>query len=182
SAAVKEFDLPSNLKLSIHSGSDKFSIYRCIRDTLRKFDAGVHVKTAGTTWLEELMGLALAGGEGLEIAGEIYRSALDRYEELCEPYSTVIDIDRAALPPPDDVSGWTPEEFASALRHDPRCRTYSLHLRQLLHVAYKVAADMGDRFMKALDDHAGVISENVTANLYERHIQPIFVDLREVKK
>lgn len=174
SAASKEFGLPSNLKLSIHSGSDKFAIYGCIRDVLRKFDAGVHVKTAGTTWLEELIGLSLAGGDGLNVAKEIYLSALDRCEELCEPYRTVVDIDMAALPSPDDVSGYGSEEFASALRHDSKCPAYNRGVRQLLHVAYKVAAEMGDRFYRALDDHAGVISENVTSNLYDRHIRAIF--------
>lgn len=69
--AVKEFDLPENLKLSVHSGSDKFSIYEPIAKALKRFDAGLHIKTAGTTWLEELIGLALAGGDELTIAKEI---------------------------------------------------------------------------------------------------------------
>ena len=60
--AVKTYGLPENLKLSIHSGSDKFSIYRAIHEAIKRFDAGVHLKTAGTTWLEELIGLAEAGG------------------------------------------------------------------------------------------------------------------------
>jgi len=60
--AVKKYGLPANLKLSVHSGSDKFSIYAPIRRALRRTGAGVHVKTAGTTWLEELIGLAEAGG------------------------------------------------------------------------------------------------------------------------
>ena len=50
-----------NLKLSVHSGSDKFSLYQPIRRSLAKFKAGLHLKTAGTTWLEELIGLAEAG-------------------------------------------------------------------------------------------------------------------------
>ncbi|GAH66083.1 unnamed protein product, partial [marine sediment metagenome] len=58
--AIKEFGLPDSLKLSIHSGSDKFSIYGPIAGALKKFDAGLHLKTAGTTWLEELIGLAMA--------------------------------------------------------------------------------------------------------------------------
>ena len=62
--AVKQYGLPDNLKLSVHSGSDKFSIYPAIHATMKRFDAGVHLKTAGTTWLEELIGLAEAGGEG----------------------------------------------------------------------------------------------------------------------
>src|SRR5271168_1594202 len=60
--AVQQYGLPDNLKLSIHSGSDKFSIYSAIHRTMRRFDTGVHLKTAGTTWLEELIGLAESGG------------------------------------------------------------------------------------------------------------------------
>ena len=55
--AIAQYGLPNNLKLSVHSGSDKFSIYPIIGNALRRTGAGVHVKTAGTTWLEELIGL-----------------------------------------------------------------------------------------------------------------------------
>ena len=72
---------------------------RAHRPAIRKFDAGLHLKTAGTTWLEELIGLAAAGGEGLAIAKEVYATALGRMDELCGPYATVIDIDREKLPP-----------------------------------------------------------------------------------
>ena len=97
--AVKHFGLPENLKLSVHSGSDKFSIYPAIHATMKRFNAGVHLKTAGTTWLEELIGLAEAGGDGLALAKEIYAEAFAHREELCAPYATVIDIDpgQAAL-------------------------------------------------------------------------------------
>ena len=108
--AIKEFSLPANLKLSVHSGSDKFSLYPIINRALQKTGAGLHLKTAGTTWLEELIGLASAGGEGLEIAKEIYAQALTRMEELCGPYASVIDIDRAKLPSPKGSrlpSAWT---------------------------------------------------------------------------
>ncbi|HXE54190.1 MAG TPA: tagaturonate epimerase family protein, partial [Tepidisphaeraceae bacterium] len=47
--AVRTFGLPSDLKLSVHSGSDKFSIYAPIRRAIRKHNAGLHIKTAGTT-------------------------------------------------------------------------------------------------------------------------------------
>ena len=66
--AIRQYGLPATLKLSVHSGSDKFSIYAPIRRALQRFDAGVHLKTAGTTWLEELIGLAEAGGGGLDLA------------------------------------------------------------------------------------------------------------------
>src|SRR5204863_7907971 len=87
--AIARYDLPKNLKLSVHSGSDKFSLYPIIRRTLPKFGAGLHVKTAGTTWLEELIGLAEAGGEGLELAKEIYAYSIEHIDELTRRYATV---------------------------------------------------------------------------------------------
>ena len=172
--AVEQFGLPADLKLSVHSGSDKFSIYGRINAALRKFDAGVHVKTAGTTWLEELIGLALAGGDGLALAKDIYARALARMDELCGPYATVIDIDTDALPAPDEVGKWDGEKFAGALRHDPACDAYNPSFRQLLHVAYKVAAETAPRFLDALKEHETIIAEQVTTNIYDRHIRPIF--------
>jgi len=172
--AVKEFGLPANLKLSIHSGSDKFSIYGPMQQALRKFDAGIHLKTAGTTWLEELIGLATAGGDGFAVAREIYVAALSRFDELCAPYAQVIDIDPAALPSIAAVAAWDGQQFANALRHDPACEAYNVHFRQLLHVGYKVAAEMGDRFTGALAEHAQVITRGVSENIYERHVRPLF--------
>jgi hypothetical protein len=173
--ATDRFNLPANLKLSVHSGSDKFSIYAPIRQALQRFDAGVHVKTAGTTWLEELIGLALAGGDGLTIAKDIYARALGRLDELCGPYATVIDIDKAKLPDPAEVRRWDGQRFAATLRHDAQSPHYNPSFRQLLHVGYKVAAEMGPRFTDALEKHEAIIAENVMANIYERHIRPLFL-------
>jgi hypothetical protein len=175
--AVKRYGLPENLKLSVHSGSDKFSIYKAIHEAIVKFDAGVHVKTAGTTWLEELIGLAEAGGSGLEIAKEVYREAFAHAEELCKPYAAVIDIDYAKLPNPEEVNGWTSEQYTSALRHDQCNAAYNPSFRQLLHVGFKVAAKMGERYLSALDANEEIVAKNVTSNLYERHIKPIFLGL-----
>jgi len=174
--AISEFNLPENLKLSIHSGSDKFSIYGAIRDALRRTGAGVHVKTAGTTWLEELIGLAEAGGEGLAIAREVYAKSLEHKEALCLPYATVIDIDDDQLPSAETVNAWSGEEYARALRHDQSDPLYNPHLRQLLHVGYKVAAQMGERYYSALEKYENDVSRNVTENLWVRHIQPLFID------
>jgi hypothetical protein len=174
--AIEEFDLPDNLKLSVHSGSDKFSIYGAIRDALRRTGAGVHIKTAGTTWLEELIGLAEAGGDGLAIAKEVYAKALEHKEVLCEPYATVIDIDFERLPSAEEVKDWSGADYAAALRHDSSNPAYNLHLRQLLHVGYKVAARMGDRYYDALSEFEAEVSRNVTQNLWERHIKPLFLN------
>lgn len=172
---VGTYHLPDELKLSIHSGSDKFSIYPAVRRALRDFGAGVHLKTAGTTWLEELIGLAEAGGEGLSLAKEVYAQAYEHRDELCVPYATVIDIDPAKLPSPSAVSAWTSQQYANALRHDQSCAEFNASLRQLLHVGYKVAAKMGERYLAMLDACEESIARNVTANLYERHFRPVFV-------
>jgi tagaturonate epimerase len=174
--AVKQYGLPDQLKLSVHSGSDKFSIYRPMRRALAWAGAGLHLKTAGTTWLEEVIGLAEAGGGGLEMAKEIYASALAHLEELCAPYATVIDIDPRRLPSAETVKGWTSEQFVSALRHDQRNRAYNPHLRQLLHVGYKIAAKMGNRYLDMLAACESTVSKNVTENLYERHLKPLFLN------
>ncbi len=172
--AVGRFGLPPALKLSVHSGSDKFSLYPVIRRAVREAGAGLHLKTAGTTWLEELIGLAEAGPDGLGVAREVYRQAYERREALCRPYASVIDIDPARLPPPAEVGAWSGEAFAAALRHDPSQPAFNPHLRQLLHVGYKVAAEMGARFLDALEAHRPAVARNVTANLLERHLRPLF--------
>jgi hypothetical protein len=172
--AVQRYGLPENLKLSVHSGSDKFSIYSSIHAAMVKFDAGVHLKTAGTTWLEELIGLAEAGGSGLALAKEVYREAYAHADELCAPYATVIDIDRAKLPKPEEVDGWTSEQYTGALQHDQSNPAYNPSFRQLLHVGFKVAASMGERYTRELEEHEDVIAKNVTTNLWDRHIRPVF--------
>jgi hypothetical protein len=175
SFAVKEFGLPENLKLSVHSGSDKFSIYGPMNKAIKRFDAGLHVKTAGTTWLEELTGLAMGGGKGLTMAKEIYALALLRLDELCGPYAAVIDIDRSKLPSEQNVNRWSGEEYAAALRHNTSCQRYNPNFRQLLHVAYKIAAETGTRYTRRLKDSEDIIAQNVTENIYQRHIKPIFI-------
>jgi len=174
--AVKNYAMPANLKLSVHSGSDKFSIYGAIRRAYRKFDAGVHVKTAGTSWLEELIGLAEAGGEGLALAKEVYAESYAHREALCQPYAAVIDIDYARLPPPSEVAAWSGEEFTSALRHDPACLRFDKNVRQLLHVGFKIAAKMGDRYLRILEQSEESVARNVTHNLFARHLKPLFID------
>lgn len=173
--AVSRYDLPANLKLSVHSGSDKFSLYEPIRRALARTGAGIHVKTAGTTWLEEVIGLAESGGAGLRLAQEIYGRALEDIDALCAPYATVIDIDRAKLPTKKEVAGWSSAQFVSALRHDPREPRYNPSLRQLLHVGYKVAAKMGARYLDMLKACEPMVAKNVTENLYERHLKPLFI-------
>lgn len=173
--AIAVFQLPASLKISVHTGSDKFSLYPVIHRALKKHEAGVHLKTAGTTWLEEVIGIALSGPRGLDIAKRIYTQALARIDELCKPYATVVEIDRAKLPVPSEVAGWTADQFVKRLRHDPSCAEFNVHVRQLVHVGFKVAAEMGDEFRAALDAARETAGECVTENLLVRHIRPLFL-------
>ncbi len=172
--AVAAFRLPRNLKISVHSGSDKFSLYPLIRRALLRTCAGIHVKTAGTTWLEEVIGLAEAGGAGLKLVQEVYAGGFSRFDELSAPYRSVIDIDVGLLPEPAQVERWSAEEFSEALRHDPSSGRYHRGFRQFMHIAYKVAAEMGGRFNAMLEECRETIEANVTDNLYRRHIRPLF--------
>jgi hypothetical protein len=172
--AVREFGVPDSLKLSVHSGSDKFSLYPIINRLIKKHDAGLHIKTAGTTWLEEISGLAESGQEGLVIAKEIYSRCFQRFAELTAPYCTVTDIDQSKLPNPNVVAGWRSTEYVGALQHARPRPGYNPHFRQLLHVGFKIAAEMGAPFTDALKANEPTISRNVTANLFQNHLLPIF--------
>jgi hypothetical protein len=172
--AIREFGLPETLKLSVHSGSDKFSLYPVINRLIKKHGAGLHLKTAGTTWLEEVIGLAESGGSGLEVAKEIYRLARPRFDELVKPYAPVVAIDLARLPDPAEVERWDAGGYVAALRHDPSDPRYNLHFRQFIHVSFRIAAELGPRYLDALDANREVIARNVCDNLLIRHLVPLF--------
>ena len=142
---------------------------------MKRFNTGVHLKTAGTTWLEEVIGLAEAGGSALALAKEIYAEAYVHSAELCAPYATVIDINPDQLPTPGTVADWTSQQFTAALRHNPTDPAYNPSFRQLLHVGFKIAAKMGRRYLDLLEANEAVIARNVTENLYNRHIAPVFL-------
>lgn len=171
---VKEFGLPAEIKLSVHSGSDKFSIYPIMAAVILKHDKGLHVKTAGTTWLEEVIGLAVAGGDGLVLAKQIYANSLGRKDELCAPYADVIDIDESKLPSVAEVNSWSSDKFANTLRHIPGHPDYNPNFRQLIHVAYKVAAELGETYTGLLEKHADVVGACVEENIYDRHLKRLF--------
>ena len=172
--AVKEFGLPDDLKLSVHSGSDKFTIYPIMAKIIKKYDKGLHVKTAGATWLEEVIGLSISGDKGLASAKDIYNKALARKDELCGPYADVIDIDDSKLPSPEEVANWTGEKYANTLRHIPGHPDYNSNFRQLIHVGYKVAAEMGDDYTGLLKNNAEIVGGCVEENIYDRHLKRLF--------
>ena len=173
--AQQSFALPKTLKLSIHSGSDKFSLYPIMRRALIRADAGVHLKTAGTTWLEEVRGLAEAGGDALAFVKALYRDACARYEEMAKPYATVIAIERDALPTPAEVDTWAGERFVEALAHDPNCTRFDRNFRQLVHISFRIAAEQRAQYLELLRAHRATIASHVCDNLLKRHIEPLFL-------
>jgi tagaturonate epimerase len=172
--AVKEFGLPENLKMSIHSGSDKFSIYPSIASLIRKHNKGIHIKTAGTTWLEEIIGLAESGSEGLDFAKELYFKSLENIDELCAPYADVIDINVASLPSKQEVSKWNKSMFSNSLKHITSNSEYNSNMRQLMHVAYKLAAHEIKDFFRLLETNESIIGDCVYENIFSRHICRLF--------
>jgi len=151
--ASTAFGLPASLKLPVQSGSDEFCLYEGIGEIVRREDAGLHLKTVGTTWLEEIVGLAESGGDGLAMAREAYRAAYDSIDEVMAPYPSVMDIDRARLPSPSDVDKWESGDLVAALWH----------------------GRSDSPFLDALGRHEESASRNVTMNLWERHLRSLVV-------
>ncbi|MFC2119311.1 hypothetical protein ACFLSY_11785, partial [Bacteroidota bacterium] len=123
--------------------------------------------------LEEVCGLAASGDEALDMVKKIYLSALDRIDELTGPYSDVISIDYNLLPTKNEINKWTSIQFLNALQHDTEHPEYNLNFRQLIHVSYKIAAEMGDEFYDQLRKNDEIIGK-FTNNIYNRHFKRLF--------
>jgi len=173
--AGPDLGLPDGLKLSVHSGSDKFSIYPVINRLVKRHGAGLHLKTAGTTWLEEIAAIAGSGEEGRVLTAGIYADALSRYDEVTAPYATVLHIDRSRLPSAAEVASWDASRLSRTIIHDQSCRDFDPNVRQLFHVSFKLAAEAGPRFTDLLQQHAEAVGAAVTGNLWERHLKPLFL-------
>ena len=111
----------------------------------------------------------------LPLAKKIYNLSYDRLEELRKPYETVVEIERGKLPLPATVAQWSSLEFVGALMHEKDSTTVDRNVRQLVHIAFRVAAEMGDEFRQGLITARETIEGNVTHNLYSRHIEPLYI-------
>jgi hypothetical protein len=79
------------------------------------------------------------------------------------------------LPSASEVASWDGPTVAATLRHVPSNPQFNANMRQLLHVAFKVAAKAGSRYLDLLVANADIVGQQVTENLLERHIKPLFL-------
>lgn len=141
-------------KLSIHSGSDKFSVFPIIGRLTR---GNFHVKTAGTNWLEAMQVVAECDPK---LYREVHKFALSAFDEAKKYYHVTTDLTR--IP---DIDTLSDEELPGLFeQNDPR---------QLIHITYglilNAKADGAPlfcgRLYKLWRDH-----EEVYARHLDRHI------------
>ncbi len=150
-------------KLSLHSGSDKFSIYPA---AMRQTRGLVHLKTAGTSYLEALRTIAAID---VELFREIYFFARQHYDIDKASYHVSADLQRAPLA--EKVINWP-----GLLDH--------FDARQILHVTFgSVLTDkMADgnwrfreRLMGFLRSHPEAYASALEKH-FDRHLTPFTLD------
>lgn len=149
-------------RLSIHSGSDKFSVFPIIG---RETKGRVHVKTAGTSWLEALRLIAKKDAELLQ---EMYSYGLENFDEARKLYHVTTDLN--LLPKPGNL---TPKELEELLNHNDT--------RQVLHITYGILLNakksdgsylFKDRFFSLLDREEDAYAEILGIH-FEKHLNPL---------
>jgi hypothetical protein len=148
-------------RISIHSGSDKFSIYPIAADLAGQY---VHVKTAGTSYLEALRAIATMQ-PGL--FREILDFARERYETDKATYHVSADV--AKVPPADTLK----DEQLPGLLDD-------FDARQVLHVTFGsvLTDDDGEKFGKQIYAALKTDEEAHYAALEKhlgRHVKPFLI-------
>jgi hypothetical protein len=148
-------------KLSLHSGSDKFRIYDAVARETRGL---VHLKTAGTSYLEALRTVAAADPA---LFGEIYAFSRDRYEIDRASYHVSATLEQAP------AGGQLEASAAERLLDD-------FHARQVLHVTFGSVVSAKDdegrlRFADRLMALLRREQDSYTGNLlrhFRRHLEP----------
>ncbi|HSH82432.1 MAG TPA: tagaturonate epimerase family protein [Herpetosiphonaceae bacterium] len=151
-------------KLSLHSGSDKFSVYPI---AVRQTRGLVHLKTAGTSYLEALRTIAELDPA---LFRAIYTFARDRYETDKASYHVSAELQRA--PRPEDMSDADLPELLT-----------QFDAREILHVTFgsvlTTRTEQGgwlfyDRLMALLRANPEAYAKNLEAH-FVRHLQPFAV-------
>ena len=133
-------------KLSLHSGSDKLSVYPLLA---KHWGERIHVKTAGTSYLEALRVLAKYEPD---LFLKIYALGRERYETDRRTYHVSANLEK--LPNTDDLSSLL-DDF---------------HAREVLHVTFGSALDQfGTELKAALVKYDDVYFEGLKAH-FEKHL------------
>jgi tagaturonate epimerase len=133
-------------KLSLHSGSDKFSVYPLL---VRHWGERIHVKTAGTSYLEALRVLAK---QEPDLFLKIYSLGCQRYQVDKKTYHVSAELDR--LPKTDDLPSLL-DDF---------------HAREVLHVTFGSAlAQFGVELKAALLKHDDAYYDGLKAH-FSKHL------------
>ena len=136
-------------KLSLHSGSDKFSTYPLIAEATNGL---VHLKTAGTSWAEALRVIA---HNDPDLMREILALALDSFEANRKSYHLSCDPTKIPTDPTDDEVAQLMDRVDS---------------RQVLHVGYgAILEEFGPRLYQVWNDHEeehyGIIADHFVKHL-----------------
>jgi len=155
-------------KLSLHTGSDKFSVYPIFA---RETEGFYHIKTAGTSWLEEAKVVAM---KDPALYREIHRFALENFGKDRASYNLTTDLSR--IP---DIDTIPDGELINLFKKNDS--------RQLIHITYgsilRAKDDKGkyifkDRIYKVLfqyeEDHYRELSNHI-----RRHLELLELKRRE---
>ena len=160
---VKEFDRQfivhaqiaktfGNYKVSVHSGSDKFSVYPTVG---RETEGYLHLKTAGTSWLVAVEVIAKCDPQ---LYRDMHKCALANFNDMLKLYHITADINK--IPALDTLSD----------AQLPALMSMS-EARQLLHINYGpiLTGDLRERFFKAMHKFEKEYTEAVKLH-FEKHI------------
>ena len=138
-------------KISLHSGSDKFSIYKiCVENS----DYRVHLKTAGTSYLEALRVLAIVDPK---LFRKIYGFSRNRYDTDKDSYHVSAEFSK--MPDPDKLS----DSQLPALLDN-------FHARQALHVCFGSVLDIyGKEFLSVIRKNSDLYDQTVKKH-FNRHL------------
>jgi hypothetical protein len=138
-------------KLSLHSGSDKYSTYPLIAEAT---NGVVHLKTAGTSWAEALRVIA---NNDADLMRQILELALDSFEANRKSYHLSCDPARIPTDPTD-------EQVARLLD--------VVDSRQVLHVGYgAILEEFGSRMYQVWNDNEEELY-GIIADHFVRHLEP----------
>ncbi len=120
-AIAREF----GYKISVHSGSDKFSVFPSVG---ARTNQNYHVKTAGTNWLEAMRIVAM---HDPKLYREIHIFALENFAEARRYYHVTTDL--AAIP---DIAKMSDDQLPSLFEDN--------NARQLIHITYGLILNAKD--------------------------------------